>query len=432
MDRAAEDRGPDPGPDSGPDPRPGPSPAPIARRRDGTRLPSPASRQPLRVLVAPDSFKGSLTAEEAAAAMARGVEQGWPGTAVTLLPLADGGEGTAAALVRATGGRWFGCRVTGPLGEPVDARWGLLGDGRTAVIEMAAASGLLLVPPGRQRPLEATSFGTGELIRDALDRGCRRLLVAIGGSATTDGGTGMLAALGARFLDAAGQPLPPGGGALTRLARIDLGGLDPRLREAEIEVACDVDNPLTGPRGAARVYAPQKGATPEQVEVLEAGLVRLAEVTARTLGHDRRDEPGAGAAGGLGFGLIAFLGARLRPGAELVMDAAGFDRHLERTDLVLTGEGRTDVQTLAGKLVARVADRCRRLGRPVVVISGAVDPAVEPALKERGVAALLAATPGPMPPRQALARAAGHLEAATAAAMGLLRLGWQLRSDRAS
>ncbi|QIA26867.1 glycerate kinase [Thermaerobacter sp. PB12/4term] len=378
---------------------------------------------PPRVLVAPDSFKGSLTAEEAAAAMARGVARGWPGAAATQLPLADGGEGTAAVLVRATGGRWIRRRVTGPLGEPVEARWGLLGDGQTAVVEMAAASGLLLVPPGKRRPLEATTTGTGELIRDALDYGCRRLLVAIGGSATTDGGTGMLAALGARFLDGAGRPLPPGGGALTRLERIDLSGLDPRLRQVTIEVACDVDNPLTGPRGAARVYAPQKGATPEQVEILEAGLARLAGVAARTLGHDRRDEPGAGAAGGLGFALIAFLGARLRPGAELVMDAAGFDRHLEAVDLVLTGEGRTDAQTLAGKLVARVAARARRHGRPVVVISGAVDPEVEPALKERGIAALLAATPGPMPVRQAIAQAARNVEAAAARALALLRLG---------
>lgn len=383
---------------------------------------------PMRVLVAPDSFKGSLTAEEAAAAMGRGVMRGWPGAAVTLLPLADGGEGTAAALVRATGGRWVDCRVTGPLGELVQARWGLLGDGRTAVVEMAAASGLLLSPPGRRRPLDATTAGTGDLIRDALDHGCRQFLVAIGGSATTDGGTGMLAALGARFLDAAGRPLPPGGGALNRLDRIDLDGLDPRLREVAIEVACDVDNPLTGPRGAARVYAPQKGATPEQVEILEAGLVRLADVAARTLGRDRRDEPGAGAAGGLGFALVAFLGARLRPGAEVVMNAAGFDRHVQEADLVLTGEGRTDAQTLAGKLVARVADRSRALGRPVVVISGAVDPAVEPALKERGVAAVMTATPGPMGIRQALAQAARHLEAATAAALALVRLGGDLRT----
>ncbi|GAB6875865.1 glycerate kinase [Thermaerobacter litoralis] len=389
--------------------------------------PPPAPPGPvLRVLVAPDSFKGSLTAEEAAAAMARGVARSWPGARTTLLPLADGGEGTAAALVRATGGRWVQRQVAGPLGQPVQARWGLLGDGQTAVVEMAAASGLLLVPPGRRRPLEATTYGTGELIRDALDHGCRRLLVAIGGSATTDGGTGMLAALGARFLDAAGQPLPPGGGSLNRLDRIDLSGLDPRLAQVTLEVACDVDNPLTGPRGAARVYGPQKGATPEQVEILEAGLSRLAEVAARTLGRDLRDEPGAGAAGGLGFGLVAFLGARLRPGAELVMDAAGFDRHLEEADLVLTGEGRTDAQTLAGKLVARVAARCQARGRPVIVLSGAVDPAVEPALKARGVAALLAATPGPMSVRQALAGAARNLEAAAAAALALIRLGRDL------
>ena len=391
----------------------------------------------MRVLVAPDSFKGSLTAEEAATAMAEGVRDGWPGAAVTALPLADGGEGTAAALVRATGGRWQSTRVRDPLGRPVEARWGLLGDGATAVIEMAAASGLLLVEPHERRPLDASTYGTGELIRAALDRGCRRLLVAIGGSATTDGGTGMLAALGARFLDAAGRPLPPGGGPLVDLARIDLAGLDPRLREAHIEVACDVDNPLVGPRGAARVYAPQKGAGPAQVERLEAGLRRLADVAAAILGRDLRDEPGAGAAGGLGFALVAFLGARLRPGAELVMDAAGFDRHLATADLVITGEGRTDRQTLAGKLVARVTRRCAREGRPVIVISGAVDPGVEPGLRRLGAWALVPATPAPVPVAEALAGAARNLRRATATTLRLLRLGARLgpspaRRQRAS
>ncbi|HEY8415456.1 MAG TPA: glycerate kinase, partial [Thermaerobacter sp.] len=260
----------------------------------------------------------------------------------------------------------------------------------------------------------------------ALDHGCRRLLVAIGGSATTDGGTGMLAALGARFLDGAGRPLPPGGGPLARLARIDLDGLDPRLRRVRIEVACDVDNPLTGPRGAAAVYAPQKGATPEMVEQLEAGLRRLADVAAVVLGRDLREEPGAGAAGGLGFGLLAFLGARLRPGAELVMDAVGFDGYLDGAGLVLTGEGRTDRQTLAGKLVARVARRARDRGVPVVVISGAVDPAAAPELQRLGVAALLAATPGPMAEADALRDAAAHLRRAAATALALLRLGRRL------
>ncbi|HEY8393225.1 MAG TPA: glycerate kinase [Thermaerobacter sp.] len=382
----------------------------------------------MRVVIAPDSFKGSLTAEQAAAAMAAGAREGWPGVETVELPLADGGEGTAAALVRATGGRWQRCRVSDPLGRPVEAAWGLLGDGKTAVIEMAAASGLTLVEPSRRDPLAASTYGTGELIRAALDRGCRRLLVAIGGSATTDGGTGMLAALGARFLDGAGRPLPPGGGPLSRLARIDLEGLDPRLRQVSIEVACDVDNPLTGPRGAAAVYAPQKGATPAMVVQLEAGLRRLADVTASLLGRDLREEPGAGAAGGLGFALLAFLGAHLRPGAELVMDAVGFDGHLAGTSLVLTGEGRTDRQTLAGKLVARVARRARARGVPVVVISGAVDPAAEAELRRLGAAALLAATPGPMPEADALRDAAAHLRRATAAALALLRLGGQLAS----
>jgi len=380
----------------------------------------------VRVVIAPDSFKGSLTAEEAAAAMAAGAREGWPGIETVELPLADGGEGTVAVLVRATGGRWLRGRVSDPLGRPVEAAWGLLGDGETAAIEMAAASGLTLVEPSRRDPLAASTHGTGQLIRAALDHGCRRLLVAIGGSATTDGGTGMLAALGARFLDEAGRPLPPGGGPLARLARIDLGGLDPRLRHVRIEVACDVDNPLTGPRGAAAVYAPQKGATPEMVEQLEAGLQRLADVAAAVLGRDLREEPGAGAAGGLGFGLLAFLGARLRPGAELVMDAVGFDGYLDGAGLVLTGEGRTDRQTLAGKLVARVARRAQARGVPVVVISGAVDPAAAPNLQRLGVAALLAATPGPMAEADALRDAAANLRRTAATVLALLRLGGRL------
>ncbi|OTA40440.1 MAG: glycerate kinase, partial [Symbiobacterium thermophilum] len=268
---------------------------------------------------------------------------------------------TTQALVAATGGQLVEAEVTGPLGEPVRAAFGLLGDGDTAVIEMAAASGLLLVPPERRDPKVTTTYGTGELIRAALDRGVRRILVGIGGSATNDGGVGMAQALGGRFLKADGSPVDRGGAALLELERIDLSGLDPRLKGVELMVACDVDNPLTGPRGAAAVYGPQKGATAEDVALLDRALTRLADVMVRDLGRDVRNLPGAGAAGGLGAGLMGFLGARLRPGIDVVMEVTGLRRQLQGAALLLTGEGRTDGQTLAGKVplgLARAAAPC--------------------------------------------------------------------------
>ena len=279
----------------------------------------------MRVVIAPDSFKGSLSAQAAAEAMARGVETVFPDAELRLVPIADGGEGTVDALVSATGGKLLETQVAGPLGEPVLARWGVLGDGVTAVIEMAAASGLSLVPAARRDPRLTSTRGTGELLRAALDAGLRRLVVGIGGSATSDGGAGMARALGIRFLDPAGRELPEGGAALARLERIDLGGTDPRLAGAEILVACDVDNPLTGPRGAAAVYGPQKGATREAVAALELALERYARVGAIATGRDVASIPGAGAAGGLGAGLLLFTQARLRPGVEIVLEATRFD-----------------------------------------------------------------------------------------------------------
>jgi glycerate kinase len=295
-----------------------------------------------RVVVAPDSFKGSLSAIDAARAMERGVLAAWPDAEVVKVPIADGGEGTVAAMVMATGGALRETTVRGPLGEPVRAPWGVLGDGETAVIEMAAASGLPLVPEDRRDPRVTTTHGTGELIRSALDAGFRRLVVGIGGSATNDGGTGMARALGIRFLDASGRELPAGGAALASLATIDLSGVDRRLASAEILVACDVDNPLTGPRGASAVYGPQKGATPAMVRELDAALERLAVVARAATGRDVAAAPGAGAAGGLGAGLLFFTPARLVPGVELVLGAARFEDHVRGASLVLTGEGRSD------------------------------------------------------------------------------------------
>ncbi|HEY8532072.1 MAG TPA: glycerate kinase [Limnochorda sp.] len=349
----------------------------------------------MRVVIAPDSFKGSLSAAGVAEALARGVRRAWPTAQVTTLPVADGGEGWVETMVRATGGRLISCRVTGPLGEPVEAQYGLFDqDGQgVAVIEMAAASGLTLVPPERRDPRLTTTRGTGELIRDALDRGARRLLVGIGGSATNDGGAGMAQALGVRLLDEAGNDLPPGGAALARLARVDLGGLDPRLAQVEVVVACDVDNPLTGERGASAVYGPQKGATPEMVQELDAALAHYADVVEGVLGRSIRNTPGAGAAGGLGFGLMAFAGARLQRGIDLALDTLQADRHFAGASLVITGEGRVDRQTLHGKVPFGVAQRAAARGIPVVAVGGSIGPLPPEAMEQLRAAGILAVVP---------------------------------------
>ncbi len=362
----------------------------------------------MRIVVCPDSFKDCLPAAPVAAAMAAGCRRAAPGAEVVELPLADGGEGTVAALVAATGGRLVERRVTGPLGEPVTATYGLLGDGATAVIEMAAASGLELVPPALRDPRRTTTRGTGELLADALDAGVRRIVIGLGGSATNDGGTGLAAALGARFLGADGGELPPGGAALARLARIDASGLDPRLAAAELRVACDVDNPLCGPRGASRVYGPQKGASPADVELLDNALARYAERLRADLGRDVAELPGAGAAGGLGAGLVAFGGASLGSGIDLVLDVVGFEAALAGTDLILTGEGRLDGQTLHGKTIAGVLRRAARREVPVVALAGSLggSPAT---LYQAGLLAAFALPPGPLTLDEAIAAAPARL-----------------------
>jgi glycerate kinase len=379
----------------------------------------------MRVVIAPDSYKGSASALQAAEAMERGLRAVYPDAEVVKVPIADGGEGTVEALVAATGGRVQRLTVRGPLGEPVSAPWGLLGDGRTGVIEMAAASGLTLVEKARRDPRITSTFGTGELVKAALDGGLRRLVIGIGGSATNDGGTGMARALGVRFSDGGGAELAEGGAALARLARIDLSGLDPRLAEAEIMVACDVDNPLTGPRGASAIYGPQKGATPEMVRELDAALAHFAEVARAATGRDVAARPGAGAAGGLGAGLLFFTPARLRPGVEIVLEATGFDRLLAGTDLVITGEGRTDRQTAMGKAPVGVATAARRRDVPVLCLSGGLGEGADEVLA-LGIDALMGAVPGPMPVEEAMGRGPELIEAATARACRLLRLGARL------
>ncbi len=347
------------------------------------------------VVVAPDSYKGSVSAIEVANAMERGVNRVFAEAQVRKIPIADGGEGTVEALVASTGGALRSVEVSGPLGDPVRACWGVLGDGRTAVIEMAAASGLPLVARERLDPRHASSYGTGELIRAALDAGLRRIIIGIGGSATNDGGTGMARALGVRFLDAAGRELTPGGAALANLATLDLQDLDRRLADSELIVACDVDNPLCGPRGASAVFGPQKGATPEMVAELDAALARFATVAQHSTGRDVAAHPGAGAAGGLGAGLLFFTPAHLRPGVGLVLETVGFADIVRTADFVITGEGRTDFQTAFGKAPVGVARVAKTFGAPVFCLSGGLGQGADDVLAQ-GIDAVMSICDRPL------------------------------------
>ncbi|WNG34758.1 glycerate kinase [Archangium violaceum] len=323
-----------------------------------------------RWLVAPQEFKGTLTAAAAASALAEGLRQGAPGVELDLAPLADGGPGTVDALLAGLGGERVTHTVQGPLGAPVRATYGLLDAGRTAVIEMAAASGLSLLTPDQRDPRRTTTLGTGELIRQALDRGCERLILGLGGSATNDGGTGALTALGLQFLDAHGAPLPPGGAALRQLARVETSGRHPRLSDVEVLVATDVTAPLLGPDGASRLFGPQKGADEDTVAELEAALARLAEVVA----PGPAQLPGAGAAGGFGYGLAALAGGRIVSGYELVARTLRLSERLAAAEAVLTGEGRFDRQTALGKGPGSLAREARALGKRTVMFAGIVAP----------------------------------------------------------
>ncbi|MBN2311579.1 MAG: glycerate kinase [Candidatus Hydrogenedentes bacterium] len=372
----------------------------------------------MRIVVAPDSFKECASAADVAAAIADGVRRAAPAAEIVAVPMADGGEGTVDALVAATGGTRVECPVAGPLGDPVTAAYGLLGDGATAVIEMAAASGLALVPVERRDPCRATTRGTGELIRDALDRGVDAIVIGIGGSATNDGGAGMAQALGYSLLDSAGNELPPGGAALARLARIDASARHPRLAPCRIQVACDVTNPLCGPHGASYVYGPQKGAAPEAAAELDAALARLATVVAEQLGTDVRDLPGAGAAGGLGAGLVAFAGGELRSGVELVAEACGLDEAIRDAALVITGEGALDGQSAHGKTPVGVARIARQYGVPVVALAGALGAGYK-SLYASGINAAFSICDGPMPLDRAVREAPRLLREAAEAAVRL-------------
>ncbi|AEF44221.1 glycerate kinase [Serratia sp. AS12] len=362
-----------------------------------------------KVVIAPDSFKESLSAMAVAEAIERGFRQIYPQVQYVKLPMADGGEGTVDSMVAATGGEIVRVEVTGPLGQPVSAFYGLLGEGETAVIEMAAASGLHLAPKGQRDPRITTSYGTGELILAALERGVKAIILGIGGSATNDGGAGMMQALGARLLDDQQQPLPPGGAALTRLAQIDLSAVDPRLQQVSVTAACDVDNPLCGPQGASAVFGPQKGATSEMVTQLDAALSHFGSLLQQATGREVLNAPGAGAAGGMGAALLGMLNARLRPGIEIVIETLRLEEALRDADLVITGEGRLDSQSIHGKTPIGVARVAKRHGLPVIGIAGSLSKDYQ-VVHQHGIDAAFSVLDRVVTLEEALTDAADNLE----------------------
>ncbi|KWR70428.1 glycerate kinase [Arthrobacter sp. W1] len=362
-----------------------------------TQKPAPAAARPLNVAIVPDSFKGSARASEVASALADGFAKGAAGSKreveITAVPFADGGEGTLEALIDAWGTEAISVQTTDALGRPVASRLGLSADGKIAVVEAAEAAGLPQVSDVERRPLEATTYGLGALVSRALELGVSQIILCLGGSATTDGGTGLLAALGASFLDADGAKLPAGGGALQNLASIDVSGLDPRAANVQWQIACDVTNPLLGAKGAAAVFGPQKGASQEQVQLLDAGLARLADVLEADTGRKLREQPGMGAAGGLAISLGSYFQVDLVPGWDLVAQVLGAHGILEGADLVLTGEGRLDSQSLDGKVVSGVLQAAGE-NAEVIVVAGSVD-LTDEQLEESGILAAYSIAPGP-------------------------------------
>jgi glycerate kinase len=381
----------------------------------------------MRIVIAPQSLKGSLTAAEAGAAIAAGVQAVYPQAECMIVPVADGGEGTVQALVDATGGEIVLQTVTGPLGEPVEAFFGLLGNGDTAAIEMAACAGLPLVPSERRDPRITTTYGVGELILAALERGCHHFIIGIGGSATNDGGAGMAQALGASLQTSDRAEIARGGAALATLARINTSTLDKRLAACQFEVACDVNNPLCGPTGATAIYGPQKGATPEMVAQLDAALGNYAEVIEQDLGLSVKDIPGAGAAGGLGAGLITFLHATLRTGAQIVLEAVHLEEQLPGADLVITAEGQLDAQTAYGKSVGAVAELAKRYHLPVLALAGSLGEQYR-AVYGLGVDAVSVLPSGPMSLENAMAHAAALTSDTTERAFRMIGIGKALRN----
>lgn len=376
----------------------------------------------MKIVIAPQTFKGSLSALEVAKSMDEGVKRVLPDAETLLVPVADGGDGTLETLVEATSGEIRTVKVTGPIGKTVTAEWGALGDGETAMIEMARTSGLALLTESERNPLTTTTYGLGETIREAVNAGFRSFIIGIGGSATNDGGAGMAQALGVRLLDKNGKDLPPGGAALANLHRIDMSGLDSLVQNSRFSVACDVSNPLTGPEGASAVYGPQKGATPAIVRQLDDALQNFAEVVQRDLGQNIDDVAGAGAAGGLGGGMMAFLNGTLRTGVDIVLDQVGLNDKLRNAKLVITGEGQLDFQTVYHKAPIGVAWRARAMGIPVVAISGSLGKGFENVHPE-GIDAVFDIVSSPMTLDEASSRADELIANATAEAMRFMKVG---------
>ena len=381
----------------------------------------------LTVLIAPSGFKECLSVKDVTASIARGIRRAAPHATILSAPMVDGGEGTTEALIAATGGKIHRARVTGPVGLPVDSFWGVMGGKgpRTAVIEMAAAAGLSLVPRDRRDPTQTTSRGVGELILKALDHGARRILIGCGDSGINDGGAGMAQALGARLLDAQGRELPAGGGALERLDRIDVSGLDPRLKKVQIDAAVNWHNVLLGEKGVARVFGPQKGATPDQVEQLDRGMQRYAAQILQATGKDVAPMPGAGASGGLGAGLIAFAGATLHPRFEIMLAYLDFERLLSRADLVITAEGALDAQSPFGKVPCEVSRRARERGIPTIALAGTIGKGARQTY-DHGIAAYASIVGRPCSLDEAIGKGAKLLRRSAENAMRMLLVGQQL------
>ena len=382
----------------------------------------------MKIVIAPDSFKGSLTALQVAGAIEVGLRRVFPDAAIEKVPMADGGEGTVQSLVDATGGEILTTQVVDPLSNSIEAEYGVLGDGVTAVIEMAAASGLTLVPLDKRDPRITTTYGTGELIQAALAHGCRKLIIGIGGSATNDGGAGMAQALGAKLLTTSGKQIEPGGGSLATLSSIDLSELDPRIAETETVVACDVNNPLTGKQGASHVYGPQKGATSEMIEVLDANLAHFDKTVQRDLSKSVGNVPGAGAAGGLGAGLMAFLDASLKSGIEIVTEAIQLSKRFSDADLVITGEGQINFQTVFGKTPVGVAKVAKTHNLPVIAIAGSIADDSN-GVYDAGIDAMVDIVPEPMSLETAIENATTLIETAAERAGRMVATGMKINRN---
>jgi glycerate kinase len=378
----------------------------------------------MKILIAPDSFKGSATSRKAAEAIGKGVHKVFPDAKLIKIPVADGGEGTVEALAESMHGEIIHKAVQGPLGEVIDAEYGIL-PGEVAVIEMASASGLPLVPDNKRNPLITSTYGTGQLILDALNRSCKTIILGIGGSATNDGGTGMARALGYKFLDSRGNELTGGGGSLVTLSEIDDSEVDHSIFETKFFIACDVTNPLTGPEGASHIYGAQKGASPVDIELLDRALGKLASVVSSKYGRSNENLPGAGAAGGLGYGLMEFCGGELKSGIEIVLDLIKFDDYLNGVDLVISGEGRIDGQSVYGKVPVGIAGRAKKKDIPVLVVVGGIGPKVD-AVYDHGIDAVMSSVNKAMSLEEAMSRSYELIIDSSARAMRMIKIGMDL------